>query len=258
MKITKTADGLALNVYSRFLFRFWGVVFIAAGLVFLLPLLVNYQISCKEKGYNTAKQCVLNTNYFKLYKKENHLGELRSAVVSNFVEGRANTIQFCLLLITNEGYVKIPNVRSKKNSDIIQVANTVDNYIKNSLDESMPIPRVESWWTYLKIVSFILIGFGSLLFRLITIYFNKKTKTITIAAKNIINIHETKIALKDVKNLIIEEHGKHHKEYSLALILNTGEELHLPGVHDSSLEHIEGLASQIETEMGMAANKSTR
>jgi hypothetical protein len=249
MKISSEAGELQIDVYSRFLFRFWGFMFIAAGLVFLMPMLVQYQLHCEDKGYNKANQCVLRTSFLKIYNKNIVLGELKSAAVSNF-EGRANTIFYCLLLNTSEGYIKIPNINSKKNLDIVYVAEAVENYIKRSMDKSINIPKVESWWSYLKVAIFPLLGFGSLLFRLITINFSKKTKTATIAAKNLINTHETKIALSDVEKIIMEEHGQNHKEYSLALILKNGEHIDLPGVHDSSLKQIEDLAQKIKPFLG--------
>ncbi|MBA3537540.1 MAG: hypothetical protein H0T84_13190 [Tatlockia sp.] len=244
MKISSEAGELQIDVYSRFLFRFWGFMFIAAGLVFLLPMLVQYQIHCDDKGYNKANQCILRTSFLKIVNKNISLGELKSATVSNF-EGRANTIFYCLLLNTSEGYIKIPNINSKKNMDIVYIAETIEKYIKTSMDKSTNIPKVESWWSYLKVAIFPLLGFGSLLFRLITINFSKKTKTVRIAAKNLINTHETKIAFCDVEKIIIEEHGQNHKEYSLALLLKNGDHIELPGLHDSSLKQIEEIAEKI-------------
>ncbi|CDZ78032.1 hypothetical protein BN59_02329 [Legionella massiliensis] len=246
MKISIEDGELLIDVYSRFLFRVWGILFIATGLIFLFPMLVQYSISCEEKGLKHANICTLNTSFFKIYSKDTYLGELKSATVSNFVEGRANSIYYCLLLNTSEGYIKVPNIRSKRNIDIVYVADAVDSYINESDKKNISIPKVESVWSYFKVLIFPFIGFSSLLFRLITIKFSKKTNTITIAAKNIINTHETIISIDDVAKLILEEHGKHHKEYSLALILKNGEEIHLPGVHDSSMAHIEEIAREIK------------
>jgi hypothetical protein len=67
-----------------------------------------------------------------------------------------------------------------------------------------------------------------------------------IAAKNIINTHATKIAIADIEKIIIEEHGRSHKEYSLGILLKNGKSIHLPGVHDSSLDHINGIAQQMK------------
>lgn len=246
MKIRSKDDELELQVYSRFLFRFWGFMFTVVGLIFLLPMLVQYQISCDEKSLNHASGCTLNTSFFKIYKQKTNLGELKAARVSNYVEGRANSIFYCLLLKTSEGYIKLPNISSKRNLDILYSADIVDNYIKTSLDKSINIPKVESWLSYFKVILFLLLGSGSLLFRLITIRFSIQTNTVTIAAKNIINSHETKIPLSEIDKLIYEEYGKHHKEYSLALLLKNGQEIYLPGVHDSNLEPIEAIAEQIK------------
>lgn len=246
MKIRSKDSELELEVYSGFLFRFWGLVFTVVGLIFLLPMLVQYQITCNEKGLNYARRCTLNTSFFNIYKQKTTLGELNAAKVSNYVEGRTNAIFYCLLLKTSEGYIKLPNIRSKRNLDILYSADTIENYIKTSFDESIRIPKVEPWWSYFKIVLFLLLGTGSLLFRLITLRFSKKTNTLTIAAKNIINTHEIQIPLKNIEKLICEEHGRHHKEYSLALLLKNGQTIHLPGVHDSSLKSIEAIGEQIK------------
>jgi hypothetical protein len=250
MKIRAEDGELEVDVYSKFLFRFWGWIFVAAGLIFLFPMLVQYQITCTEKGLNFASNCTLNTSFLKIYNKKIYLGELKSATVSNFMEGRDNSIFYCLLLNTSEGYIKIANISSRKNSDIAHVAETLDDFVSTSLDKGIKIPKVESWFSPLKIILFLLLGFGSLLFRLITIKFSNKTQTLTIAAKNIINTHETKILFSEVEQLIIEEHGKYHKEYSLALLLKNGQEVHLPGVHDSSLKHIEEIAEQMKPFLG--------
>lgn len=246
MKIKLKPSELQIEVYSHFLFRFWAYMFIAAGLIFLLPMLIQYHISCEDKGLNKANRCVLETGFWKIYNQKTSIGELKSATVSSFVEGRDNSISYCLLLNTSEGYIKIPNISSKKNQEIAQIADSVQNYIKNDMQKSIHIPKVESLWSYLKVAIFPLLGLGSLLFRLITIIFNKKTQKITIASKNIINTHKITIPIKDVDQLIIEEHGKNHKEYSLALGLKNGEHIDIPGIHDSSLKLIKNIAQKID------------
>lgn len=245
MKITAEPGKLRLEVYSRFLFRFWGLVFILAGFVFLLPLLVQYHLSCEDKGYNKANACTLNMSFLRLYNQTTDLGELKSATVSNVMVGRSNTIFYCLLLNSSEGYIKVPGIKSKRTTDIDYVVDLVNNYIKTSLAKSIKLPKIDDWLANLKVIIFLLLGLGSLLFRLVTIHFSEKTKTLRIVAKNILNAHETKIPLAEVQKLIIEEQGKHHKEYSLSLILKGGELVHLPGLHDSSLQQIEKIAQQI-------------
>ncbi|MBA2711696.1 MAG: hypothetical protein H0U57_14045 [Tatlockia sp.] len=245
MKIRSKSSELIIEVYSHFLFRFWAYMFIAAGLIFLLPMLVQYQIICEEKNYNKANLCVLRTGLLKIYYQKITLGVLKSAAVSSFVEGRDNSISYCLLLYTSEGYIKIPNISSKKNQDIVQIADSVKHYIKNSTQQRITIPKLESLWSYLKVAIFPLLGLGSLFFRLITIRLSKKTKKITIACKNIINTHKTTIPLQDVSEVIIVEHGQNHKEYSLCLGLKNGEHIDLPGVHDSNLKSIQDLVKKI-------------
>lgn len=246
MKIKKTASELKIEVHSHFLVRFWGCVFIVAGLFFLLPMIVQYKIICKDKGYNKANDCRLNTNFLKIYNRNLNLGVLKSATVSSYIEGRSNAVSYFLLLNTAEGYVKIPSINSKKNIDIVYVVDAIENYIKTSLNKSINIPKVESWFSYFKIAIFPLLGVGSLFFRLYTINFNRNTKTVTIFCKNIINTRQTKISLNDVEKLIIEAHGQKHKQYSLALLLKNGEHIELTGLHDSSLEQIEELAQRIK------------
>ncbi|MBA2650946.1 MAG: hypothetical protein H0U73_01555 [Tatlockia sp.] len=247
MKISSDPGELEIDVYSRFLFRFWGYMFIAAGLLFLLPLLIQYQIICEEKGYSVANKCVLGTSFLKIYNKNTPLGQLNSATVSNYVEGRSDTVYYFLLLNTSEGFIKVSPIYSKKNIDISYAAERVENYIKTSLDTSINLPKVENWWSYLKVAIFPLLGLGSLLFRLITIKFSKKTNSVSIAAKNLINTHETIISLSDVEKLIMKESGHIHKEYCLFLQLKNGKQIELPGIHDSNLEQINKIAKKINS-----------
>ncbi|MBA2657776.1 MAG: hypothetical protein H0U70_12475 [Tatlockia sp.] len=245
MKISTRDGELQIDVYSRFLFRFWGWMFVIAGFIFLLPMLIQYQITCDEKSYSLANQCVLRTSFIKIFTQNIRIGELKSATVSNYVEGRSDNVVYFLLLNTSEGFIKIPNVHSKKNIDIVKVAARIENYINTSLAKTINISKVENGWSYLKVAIFPLLGFGSLFFRLITICFNKKTRTITIAAKNLINTQKTTFLFSNLDKIIIEVHGQNHKEYSLSLLLKNGEEIELPGVHDSSLKQIEKMAEKI-------------
>ncbi|KGP62677.1 hypothetical protein EP47_02500 [Legionella norrlandica] len=223
-----------------------GVLLLLASVFTVGILMLEYSIVCKEKQYNLARQCILKSNIFNLYHSSTPLGELKQAVVRSGRTSKGGTTYYVDLL-TDQGSVNLTGGSSSGRSEKDAAANSINNYISNSLETQFKVIYPNSWWLYALVGVFALAGIALLSLSSATIDFDKVFKTIVIKRKGLFKTSETKLLFSDVDKIIIQEYtgGKGSATYRLAIALKEKPPMPLVTAYDSSYTKKEMIANKL-------------
>ncbi|HAU1151980.1 TPA: hypothetical protein JBI12_08525 [Legionella pneumophila] len=246
MKLHHVSTNKVRLIISMWYIYLLAVLFLMAGAFTIAVLMMKYTIDCKEKQHHLARGCVLHSNVYNLYHSSTDLGDLKAAVVKSSRSSKGNTLYYVDLL-TDKGSVNLTGSSSSGRSDKDIAANSINNYISNSLETTFKVSYSASWWMYGLSGFFLVIGVLLLTIRGAVVDFDRILKTIAIKRKGLFKTEETKLSFSDVDKIIVEESlgNRGTKTYRLAIALKDKAPFPLVTTYDSSFSKKEMIAKQL-------------
>ncbi|HEM0309593.1 TPA: hypothetical protein U0T04_000481 [Legionella pneumophila] len=246
MKLHSISTNKMRLIISMWLIYLFAVLFLVASLFTMLILMMEYTLVCKNKQYHLAKECVLHSRIYNLYHSSTELGDLKAAVVKSSRSSKGNTLYYVDLL-TAQGPVNLTGSSSSGRDDKEIAANSINNYISNSLETTFKVSYPAPWWMYGLSVFFLLVGALLLTVRGAITDFDRILKTIVIKRKGLFKTEETKLSFSDVDKIIVEESlgSRGTKTYRLAIALKDKPPIPLVTTYDSSFAKKEKIANQL-------------
>lgn len=235
-----------LEIKQR-LVRFIGLLLILGCAFCFLLLMMQYQIVCKQKQYNQANDCILESTVYNFYQSTILLGQLREARVESSHGNKGGTL-FAVYLYTDHGPISLSGGSSSDQQDKKTAANAINNYIKTSVEKKFNIPYPANKLLIFLNAIFFIVGLLLLSIKDATIVFDKTIKTVTITRKGLWGkTEETRFPLPDVDRVIVEETegSKGTTVYRLALAFKDKPPFPLIATYDSAHINKGKIANQL-------------
>jgi len=209
----------------------FGLVFIIGAILGLLHFsLSSYYITCADKNPEIASNCTLTTKVFGIFSNDTKLGVIHKAFV------KKNTGRYSIFstnIETDRGTIEVTD----SSSQLYMQANAkqINNYIKNSFENTVDIPYSVIWFDYLSVLLVGLLGFYFMFFNKdMHIAFDNKNKLLAVIESGIIEkLTKCKnYSYKDIDKISLEKSSAPlMPDYQLNLILKDGSIINLDTVY---------------------------